>query len=76
MTQTQQADWLRKHGFIIGIRDARLNRAFKGSYMVTEQFTEPLTPTDDGRNGPWCIVGDDINNLINLAFHYHFKDNA
>lgn len=59
---------LEKMGFTVGKRDARLNTDFGGAFMVVEAHDESELPTRDGRNGPWCIVGDDLDALINEAF--------
>lgn len=54
-------------GYTVGRRNPKYNRNFPGAYMVLEE--EGDTPTDDGSNGPWCIVGDDIAALIDEAFN-------
>jgi len=36
--------------------------------MVVESHDESELPTDDGANGPWCIVGDDLDALIAVAY--------
>src|SRR5271156_50463 len=51
---------LESYGFTCGPRDPRLNRAFKGKFMVVENHDESELPTDSGADGPWCIVGDDL----------------
>lgn len=38
--------------------------------MVAEGYEDSELPTDDGSNGPWCIVGDDLNSLIAEAFDF------
>ena len=63
---TKQED-LKRWGFIVGARDPRLNRAFVGAFMVAEWYEDSETPTDDGSNGPWCIVGDNLDALIETA---------
>ena len=52
-------------GFIVGDRDPGRNRAWEGRYMVAEPL-EPgdAYPTDDASDGPWCVVGDDLDVLI------------
>ena len=74
MSQTQTSIeeklvMLTKMGFTCGARDARLNRRFPGKFMVVEYHEESELPTEDGRNGPWCIVGDDLEELIDEAFN-------
>ena len=68
MNRNQRAKWLTNHGFTVGARDPRANRAFKGSHMVIEAHDDDELPTNDGRDGPWCIVGDNLNALIDEAF--------
>lgn len=68
MTIDQKIDALRRMGFIVGERDPRLNRKYAGKFMVAESFEDCEVPTNDGSNGPWCIVGDDIDALVNDAF--------
>ena len=36
--------------------------------MVLECPEDKTGPTDDGAEGPWCIVGDDLPALIQEAF--------
>ncbi len=57
-------------GFTIGQRDRRLNRNYAGNFMVVEAYTEDQLPTKDGRNGPWCVVGDDLEVLVDNAFDF------
>ena len=52
---------LTAYGYKIGVRDTRLKRDFVGCAMVCESFE---TPDED----PWCIVGDDIDELIDEAY--------
>lgn len=59
---------LEQHGFTVGARDPRVNRAFTGKFMVIEQHEDSQLPTDDARNGPWAIVGDDLDDLIEQAY--------
>jgi hypothetical protein len=60
--------WLQSRGFVVGDRDPQLNRAFTGRYMVAGVYDTSETPTDDGRNGPWCIVGDNVEDLVRHAY--------
>jgi len=57
---------LQKHGFVIGARDRNLNTAFSGKYMVAESYP-PGTISRDGSDGPWCVVGDHLETLIETA---------
>lgn len=66
---------LKSHGFTIGDRDPRLNTDFPGNKMVVEGSMIEIEkdyelPTQDGSNGPWCIVGDDEEELVKTAFDY------
>ena len=56
------------YGFTVGDRDPRINTDFAGRYMVVDDFDEALLPTRDGRDGPWCVVGDDLTTLIEQGF--------
>ncbi len=65
---------LETRGLIVGARDRRRNRAFKGEFMVAEPCDESLLPTDDaGHGGGFCIVGDNLNALIVQAYQ-NFED--
>lgn len=68
MTTEQKRIALERAGFIVGQRDVRLNTDFAGRYMVAESYDEGELPTRDGSNGPWCIVGDDLDALIAEAY--------
>lgn len=68
MTVDEKKRALEAEGFIRGARDQRLNRFFRGDFMVVESHEESELPTDDGRDGPWCIVGDDLSELIEIAY--------
>lgn len=68
MTVDEMADALRRAGFIVGKRDTRVNRNYPGSFMVIEDHEDSELPTDDGSNGPWAIVGDDLSSLIRQAY--------
>lgn len=60
--------WLKAYGFVIGDRDPKINTNFSGNYMVSEQYGPDEVPTKDGRNGPWCVVGNDLKILIDAAY--------
>lgn len=68
MTFDDKKAALERMGFTIGKRDPRLNRKFAGAFMVVEWHEESELPTDDGSNGPWCIVGGDLPALVEDAF--------
>lgn len=61
--------WLESNGFVCGIRDPRINTDYPGKYMVAEEYEDSELPTRDGRNGPWCIVGNDLDELIQKAYN-------
>jgi len=65
--QTMRAT-LERHGFIVGEREPRINTLHPGAFMVAEAFEDSELPTLDGRNGPWAIVGDNLESLIRQAF--------
>jgi hypothetical protein len=60
-------EYLESFGYVIGYRDPRLNMDFPGKYMVAEPYEASQLPTRDACNGPWCIVGDDLDALISHA---------
>lgn len=71
-------EMLQLYGFTIGKRDPRLNTRYPGAFMVVEiadmndeaEVSSYNLPTEDGRDGPWCVVGDDQSDLIRRAFDY------
>lgn len=63
--------WLEAHGFIVGNRDERINTAFRGQFMVIQPHDETSLPTEDAKNGPWAVVGDNLDELIEQT-HNHF----
>lgn len=73
LTFEQKVTILQSYGFAVGKRDPRLNTRFPGAFMVCEvSDEEELTrdydlPTEDGANGPWCVVGDDLAALVEQA---------
>lgn len=67
-TYAEKVVALLSYGYTIGQRDSRLNRNYEGVFMVVEAYDEDMLPTDDGRNGPWCVVGDNLEELVNKAF--------
>lgn len=70
MTHEQKIATLREHGFVVGERDPRLNTNFAGAFMVAEAHEESELPTQDGRNGPWCVVGDDLPTLVEMGYAF------
>jgi hypothetical protein len=57
---------LQDAGWFVGKRDPKRNRAFRGKYMVCEDPN--YGPTDDAREGGFCIVGDNLDSLIFEAY--------
>ena len=67
-TIEQKRSELEKAGFVVGKRDPRINTDYPGRFMVVEEHEESDLPTRDGSNGPWCIVGNDLNKLVEDAY--------
>ena len=60
-------------GWTIGQRNdhgVKLNMKFVGKYIAVEPHDESEAPTEDGSNGPWCIVGDDVDALLREAYEF------
>ena len=57
-------------GFTISARDPEINRKYPGRFMVCECYDEKTGQTDDGSDGPWTLVGDDLDSLIEEAFDF------
>jgi hypothetical protein len=69
-TIEQKRTYLETLGYFCGARDTRLNTKFPGKFVVTDNdWKEYHLPTQDGSNGPWCIVGDSLDDLICQAFN-------
>lgn len=58
---------LRIHGFHVGERDPTRNASFEGQYMVADLDS---APGPDASSGGYCIVGDDLDALVNEAFQH------
>lgn len=61
---------LQAYGFTVGPRDPRLNTDHEGDFMVVEYHQDDELPTRDGANGPWCLVGNDLDTLVTEAFKF------
>ena len=65
---------LESYGFTVGERDPRLNTDYEGAFMVVEASYHDIgdyeLPTANGANGPWCVVGDDLDELVETAYDY------
>ena len=55
-------------GFQIGPRDPQRRPDVSGKFMALENRTDITTRFEGGPNGPWCMVGDDEDALIDEAF--------
>lgn len=65
-----QRAFLELCGYEIGPRDRRLNTDYKGRFMVLEDrgSVPPGAHATGQDSGSWCIVGDDLDDLITQAF--------
>ena len=70
MTRVQKVRFLRSYGWTVGKRNPRLNTDYPGAWMVVEPFEEAELPTRDGRDGPWCLVGDALGALVDEAHDF------
>jgi len=61
---TEKIEFIRNRGWIVGKRDFRINTKFSGKFMVCEPYDDSELPSEDGSNGPWAIVGDDLSELV------------
>jgi hypothetical protein len=60
LSHEQKGTVLHSYGFIVGERDYDYKAEYPGAFMVRENAEN----TEDD----WCIVGDDLNALIDEAF--------
>ena len=58
------------NGWTVGERDPRVNTNYPGRFMAIEPHEDSELPTEDGRNGPWAIVGDDLDELTRKAYDF------
>ncbi|KKL89013.1 hypothetical protein LCGC14_1918870 [marine sediment metagenome] len=70
MKRGEKVMFLLSYGWTVGQRNPQLNTNYPGSYMAVEPFEDDELPTLDGGDGPWCIVGDDLDALINEAYEF------
>ncbi len=70
MTQDEKIAFLKSYGYIVGDRDSRLNTNYPGKFMVSEPYEECEFPMEQYQNGPWCIVGDDLEELVNEGHEF------
>ncbi len=61
---------LRAFGLVIGDRDPRMNSEHAGRFMVCEAYAPDYPGQRDAADGAgfWCIVGDDLEALVNEAW--------
>ena len=71
MTMFDMAKALHERGLYIGPRDPQRNTDFDGVFMVCEDVNVPA-PTRDASRGGFCIVGDDLHDLIRNAYRHTF----
>jgi hypothetical protein len=71
MTFEEKKKWLEARGMTVGARDPNQNRAFEGDFMVAEPVLDgDPYPTDDARDGRFCIVGKELTPLVNEAYEW------
>lgn len=70
MTRDEKTAFLQSYGFEVGDRNSQLNRNYSGKFMVSEPYETSELPTEDGANGPWCIVGNDLDTLIDEGYDF------
>ena len=79
MKITEMRKQLESHGIFVGKRDPKRNTRFSGQYMICENLDEG--PSEDARNGGYCIVGHNLAALIEDAYSHfeshfeHFLEN-
>lgn len=65
---------LNKAGYYVGPRDPARNQAFLGEFMVCEVETLSEPPSDDAKDGGFCIVGNNLFELVETAFRDCIED--
>lgn len=68
LTTFAMAHALHQEGYYIGPRDYKRNKIFNGKWMVCENVDYPNETLDAGAGG-FCIVGDNLTDLITTAFN-------
>ena len=66
MIDFYKAQRLYSMGYYIGPRDPERNKAFNGRYMVCADVFEG--PSDDASDTRFCVVGDNLDELVNEAY--------
>ena len=67
-TFKDQVEWLLSHGYFVTARDPKRNTDFEGDFMVCQDLNE--AGGKDASNGEYCIVGDDLGDLVNEAYYF------
>lgn len=67
---TKKRAELERWGFTVGARNPDVNTDYPGAFMVIEPHEPDELPTKDGSDGPWAVVGDNLEVLIELAFDF------
>lgn len=59
-------------GLTVGLRDPQRNTDFPGAFMVAQPLEsgEPATTRNASDGGGYCIVGDNLDELIAEAIDY------
>ena len=57
--------------FFITRRDPKMNTAFEGKLQVSEPYAFGEYSQEDAMGSVWCIVGDDIRELIGILVDDH-----
>ena len=65
----EKIKWLLDHDIRVGLRNWNLNTDFPGKYMVAEEHDDRHSQKD-GDGGVWCIVGDDLEALVDDAYAF------
>lgn len=59
------------NGYTIAAREPKLNTDHMGVFMIAEALEEwDGTPTENGANGPWCLIGDDLAAMVKEAHDF------
>jgi hypothetical protein len=61
---------LREIGLLVGNRDPKRNKGFAGKFMVAE----PISNEEITESNAFCIVGNNLDELVNEAFDFFSLD--
>jgi hypothetical protein len=59
MNQFKQLEWLLLNGYVLAVRDPKVNELFPGRFQVTDPR--------DGEGG-FALVSDDLSDLVHQAY--------